>query len=156
MQVAKTTDDKKFYESGFRKEITRPKHNLLINERLKAARNRKEMSAQGVVNALKKKGVSVGHSTLQGYEADEQSLNHRYPSIVMLIELANFYGCSMDYIFGMSERFKTYELGKETDLRDLLESRKAISYNGVKLTKAQRDTVLGQLDKLLAEVVEVK
>lgn len=155
MQVAKT-DEKQFYESGFRKEIARPKHNLMINERLKAARNRKKMSAQAVVNTLKEQGVSVGHSTLQGYEADEQSLNHRYPSIVMLIELANFYGCSMDYIFGMSDRFKTYELGKETDLRDLLDSRKSISYNGRKLTKAQREKVISRLDKLLAEVVKVK
>jgi transcriptional regulator with XRE-family HTH domain len=155
MQVA-NTDEKKFYESGFRKEIARPKHNLMINERLKAARNRKKMSAQAVVNTLKEKGVSVGHSTLQGYEADEQSLNHRYPSILMLIELANFYGCSMDYIFGMSDRFKTYELGKETDIRDLLDSRKSITYNGQKLTKAQREKVVSRLDKLLAEVVKVK
>ncbi len=62
----------------------------------------------------------------------------------------------MDYIFGMSDRFKTYELGKETDIRDLLDSRKSITYNGQKLTKAQREKVVSRLDKLLAEVVKVK
>lgn len=153
MQVAKA-EARQYYKSGFAKEVHRSKHNLLINERLKAARNRKGLSAQGVVNALKKKGVSLGHSTLQGYEADEKSLNHRYPSLIMLIELSNFYGCSLDYIFGKSERFKPYELGKETDLRDMLDSRKPIGYNGVKLTKEQRDAVLHQLDLVLAETVK--
>ena len=127
----------------------------MLNERLKSARNRKGMSAQGVVDALKKrKGISVGHSTLQGYEADENSLNHRYPSITMILELAKFYGCSIDYLFGLTDRFKTYELGKENDLRDLLDSKRPVGYNGHKLTKEQRDIALHQLDLVLADLVK--
>ena len=145
---------KEFYKSGFPKEITRTKRNLLINERLKSARNRKGMSAQGVVNALNKKGVSIGHSSLQGYEADENSLNHRYPSITMIMELAQFYGCSVDYLFGISERFKPYELGKEHDLRDILDSQKPVGYNGTKLTKEQREIVLRQLDLVLKDLLK--
>ena len=71
---------------------------LVLNERLKSARNRKGLTSSGVVRALKQQGVSIGHSTLQGYEADENSLNHRYPSLSVLMELANFYEVSYDYL----------------------------------------------------------
>ncbi len=138
-----------FYASGFRKEVRRSKYNLKINERLKAARNRKGLSAAGVVKALKTQGISIGHSTLQGYEADENSLNHRYPSLPVLMELAEFYGCSLDYLFGVSERFKPQLLGtKETDMRDLLDSGKTILYNGEKLNKEQKDLIITILDEL--------
>lgn len=153
MTVAKPKA-KQYYESGFPKEVHRTKHNLMINERLKSARNHKGMSAQGVVDALKKKGISIGHSTLQGYEADEASLNHRYPSIIIIMELAKFYGCSIDYIFGLSDRLKPYELGRETDLRDLLDSRKPVGYKGVKLTKEQRELALHQLDLVFADIIK--
>jgi transcriptional regulator with XRE-family HTH domain len=148
MQVAKA----EVYESGFPKQVNRTKHNLIINERLKAARNRKGLSAAGVVKKLAKKGIKIGHSTLQGYEADEKSLNHRYPSIPVLLELAEFYGCSLDYLFGVTDRFKPLSLeSRETDIRDLLESRAQVAYNGHKLTKKQKDLVLMQLDLVLAE-----
>ena len=138
-----------FYESGFRKEVRRSKYNLTINERLKAARNRKGLSAAGVVKALKKQGISIGHSTLQGYEADENSLNHRYPSLPVLVELAEFYGCSLDYLFGTSDKFRPQLLGtKDTDIRDLLESSKSTLYNGVKLNKEQKDLIINILDEL--------
>lgn len=138
-----------FYESGFRKEVRRNKYNLTINERLKAARNRKGLSAAGVVKALKTQGISIGHSTLQGYEADENSLNHRYPSLPVLVELAEFYGCSLDYLFGTSDRFRPQLLGtKDTDIRDLLESSKSTSYNGIKLNKEQKDLIINILDEL--------
>ena len=153
MQIAKV-ESKQFYESGFPKEVQRSKHNLKLNERLKAARNRKGLSAAGVVRALKKRGVVIGHSTLQGYEAKEDSLNHRYPSLPVLMELADFYGCSLDYIFGTSERFKPYALGKEVDLLDVVESRNAISYNGVTLTKKQRQLVSDQLNLILGEIAK--
>ena len=140
---------KSFYESGFPKEVQRSKHNLKINERLKAARNRKGLSAAGVVRALAKRDIKIGHSTLQGYEADENSLNHRYPSLPVLMELATFYGCSLDYLFGMSDRFKPNMIAvKETDIRDLLESRGSVAYNGSKLDKDQKELILKILDGL--------
>jgi transcriptional regulator with XRE-family HTH domain len=152
MSVAKA-EARSYYESGFPKVVQRNKYNLKINERLKAARNRKELSAAGVVKSLAKKGVTIGHSTLQGYEADESSLNHRYPSLPILMELAEFYGCSLDYLFGVSDRFRPNNTGiREMDVKDLLEGRGAIMYNGVKLNKRQRDFLVAHLDSVVAEM----
>jgi transcriptional regulator with XRE-family HTH domain len=145
---------KEFYKSGFPKQVQRGKHNLVINERLKAARNRKKLSAAGVVKSMAKRGITIGHSTLQGYEADESSINHRYPSLPTLVELAEFYGCSLDYLFGLTDRFKPQTLSpREVDVKDLLESRNAISYNGIKLSKKQREVILEKLDIILGELV---
>jgi transcriptional regulator with XRE-family HTH domain len=151
MQVAKTKDTS-HYESGFPKQIIRNKYNLVLNERLKNARNRKGLTSSGVVRALKQQGVSIGHSTLQGYEADENSLNHRYPSLSVLMELANFYEVSYDYLFGISDKYTPQHLGisHNTDIRDIIESRTALMYNGVKLTKKQREGLIEQLDQYLA------
>jgi transcriptional regulator with XRE-family HTH domain len=130
----------------------RNKYDLPLNERLKKARNRKGLSSAGVVRALKKKGVSIGHSTLQGYEADENSLNHRYPSLPVLIELATFYEVSFDYLFGISDKFTPQHLSisHNADIKDILESRTDLMYNGVKLTKEKRNALVKVIDKLLA------
>lgn len=153
MAVAKA-EVKSFYKSGFPKEVQRSKHDFQLNERLKAARNRKGLSAAGAVKKLKAKGIDIGHSTLQGYEADENSLNHRYPSLPVLIALSDFYGCSLDYLFGKTDRFKPSQISaRETDIRDLLESRASLSYNGHKLDKSKRDLVLNQLNLVLTEMV---
>lgn len=153
MSVAKA-ETKSYYASGFAKEVVRSKHNLKLNERLKAARNRKGLSAAGVIKKLNKRGVSIAHSTLQGYEADENSLNHRYPSLPVLMQLVDFYGCSMDYVFGISDRFKPHTLyARETDVRDVLESKSLVTYNGNKLSKKQRELIIAQLDSILAELV---
>jgi transcriptional regulator with XRE-family HTH domain len=143
---------KTFYESGFPKTVQRNKYNLCVNERQKAARHRKGLSAAGVIKKLAKQGISIGHSTLQGYEADENSLNHRYPSLPVLVELAKFYGCSLDYLFGTSDRFKPSPLSA-TDIKDLLDGRNAVSYNGKKLTKKQREIISERLDMILGEMV---
>jgi transcriptional regulator with XRE-family HTH domain len=141
---------KEFYKSGFPKVVQRGKYNLKLNERLKIARNRKGLSAQQVVKLLKKKGTSIGHSTLQGYEADENSNNHRYPSINVLKELAEFYDCSLDYLFGLTDKFKIQAINsKRTDIRDLLDSDLPLTYNGKRLTKEKRDLVATHLDVLL-------
>lgn len=150
MQVAKENEIA-YYPTGFRKDVVRNKYNLVLNERLKNARIRKGLSSAGVVRALKKKGVSVGHSTLQGYEADETSLHHRYPSLSVLIELASFYNVSFDYLFGTSDKFRPQHISpKSTDIRDLLECRSPVMYNGVKLTLKQREELVRKLDNSLA------
>jgi transcriptional regulator with XRE-family HTH domain len=138
-------------ETEFPKEEPRGKHNLMVNERLKAARNRKGLSSAGVVRELeKKRKIKIGHSTLQGYEADENSLNHRYPSLPVLVALADFYGCSLDYLFGLTDRFKPQKLTiKEMDIKDLLEShKKPVAYNGSTLDRKQREIILKVLDGL--------
>jgi transcriptional regulator with XRE-family HTH domain len=145
------TKTKSQYPKAFPKNMVRNKYNLPLNERLKKARNRKGLSSAGVVQALKKQGVSVGHSTLQGYEADENSLNHRYPSLSVLIELATFYEVSFDYLFGISDKFTPQHLAisHNTDIKDILESRTSLMYNGVKLTRKQRESVVKLLDESL-------
>jgi transcriptional regulator with XRE-family HTH domain len=151
MQVAKA-ELKDFYKSGFPKEVQRNKYNLKINERLKLARNRKGLSASGVVKKLAEQDVTIGHSTLQGYEADESSLNHRYPSLPNLKILAEFYGCSLDYLFGTSDRFKSNTGTRDQDVKDLLESRHTVTYNGTTLNKRQREFLIAHLDSLVAEM----
>lgn len=150
MQVVKT-DENAYYPTGFRKDIVRNKYGLPLNERLKKARNRKGLSSAGVVRALKKQGVSIGHSTLQGYEADENSLNHRYPSLPVLIELANFYEVSFDYLFGTSDKFTPQHLSisHNEDIKDIIESRTSIMYNGVKLTNEKRKALIDIIDSVL-------
>lgn len=154
MQTAKA-EVKDLHKKGFPQESKYPpikiKYNLTINDRLKAARNRTGMSASMVIKGLARRGIKMGHSTLQGYEADEASLNHRYPSVHVLKNLVDFYGCSMDYIFGYSDRMDVQKPEKKIDIKDTFESRTAIMYNGIKLTKKQRDLVTDFLDEVLAE-----
>ena len=85
------------------KDLKRPKYDLPLNKRLKEARLLKKMSAAGVVRELKLRGIQLGVSTLQGYEASEDSSNHRYPPTIQLLALADYYEVSLDYLFGRSE-----------------------------------------------------
>lgn len=94
------------YESGFPKKVCRNKYNLPINERLKIARNKKGYSLSKAITELSERGVKMGLSTLQGYEAHEESLNHRYPSVSMLYALAELYDCSIDFLFGRIEKIE--------------------------------------------------
>jgi transcriptional regulator with XRE-family HTH domain len=102
MQVQKN----EFYNGGFPKHIQRNKHNLPINDRLKEARLNKGLSLTKAIQELSYRGIKCGVSTLQGYEANENSLNHRYPSIPMLLALSDLYDCSTDFLFGISDRMK--------------------------------------------------
>jgi transcriptional regulator with XRE-family HTH domain len=151
MTVA-TAEKNPMYDSGFPKKVIRHKHNLTLNERLKAARNRKGLSAAAVVKKLEKQGVTIGHSTLQGYEADENSLNHRYPSLPVLMQLSIFYGCSLDYLFGITDRFRPNDGKQVEDIKDRLEGRGQIMYNGRKLNKRQREFLVAHLDAVIAEM----
>lgn len=150
--TAQTAEASNLYDSGFPKKVIRHKHNLTLNERLKAARNRKGLSAAQVVKKLEKQGVTIGHSTLQGYEADENSLNHRYPSLPVLMQLSIFYGCSIDYLFGITDRFRPNTGKQEADIKDALEGRGQVMYNGVKLNKRQREFLVAHLDAMIADM----
>lgn len=92
------------FENGFTKTIPNNKLGLPMNERLRIARGVKGFSLNKTIQELSKRGVKCGLSTLQGYEANEESLNHRYPSINMLLALAELYDCSIDYLFGRVEK----------------------------------------------------
>lgn len=142
-----TAQVKDFYSSGYPKDMQRNKYNLVINERLKAARNAKELSAAQVVKKLKRRGISVGHSTLQGYEASERSINHRYPSIPMLLALSEFYGCSLDYLFGYTDEPSRHDIKKQ------LENNKKVRWDGKKIKKQQRITISAEIDSYMASQV---
>jgi transcriptional regulator with XRE-family HTH domain len=144
MHTAQVRD---FYRSGFPKEMQRGKYNLPLNERLKAARNAKELSAAQVVKKLKRRGVSIGHSTLQGYEANETSINHRYPSLPILLALSEFYECSLDYLFGYTQEPNRY------DMRKQLENNKKLLWDGKKLKKKHREEILAEMDYIVANQV---
>jgi transcriptional regulator with XRE-family HTH domain len=135
--------EKKYHDSGFPKSITRGKHNLPINERLKMARNAKKMSSAQVVAKLKQKGINIGHSTLQGYEADEASLNHRYPSLTSLIALAEFYGCSMDFLFGYTDKIEKQKSHKKRkiELDKELITGDNLLWDGKRLTDKQLKSI---------------
>jgi transcriptional regulator with XRE-family HTH domain len=150
--TAQTAEAKNLYNSGFPKKVIRHKHNLTLNERLKAARNRKNLSAAQVVKKLEKQGVTIGLSTLQGYEADESSLNHRYPSLPVLLQLSLFYGCSIDYLFGVTDRFRRNDGKQIADIKDTLEGRGQVMYNGRKLNKRQQEFLVAHLDAVVAEM----
>jgi transcriptional regulator with XRE-family HTH domain len=149
--------EKNFHASGFPKQVLRNKYNLPLNERLKNARNAIEMSAKEVVTELKKQGINIGCSTLQGYESNERNLNHRYPSLTSLIALSNFYGCSMDYLFGFTDKIERpnsktrvkskIELKKELDMIDtVLWDGKKLSDKQLTLIKAQIDYIVGRTE----------
>lgn len=149
MQVAEARI-KDFYRSGFPKEVQRNKHNLQVNERLKKARNFKEMSTARVVKELQKQGISIGHSTLQGYEANEASLNHRYPSLPVLYALSDFYDVSIDYLFGLTDTMErvTKRIPKN-DLKQEIKHNPLMNWNGRVLTEKQRELITAQIEFLL-------
>lgn len=134
------------------KDGSRNKYNLPINHRLKMARIRMEMSAQGVVNALAKQGIEVGHSSLQGYEANEKSHNHRYPSTSTLYDLAKFYGVSMDYLFGLSDKFEPEsDRAPTSDLEQEIKYNFQLSWKNKRLSKKQRAAILASIQTILSE-----
>jgi transcriptional regulator with XRE-family HTH domain len=139
------TQKRDFYDSGFPKIVVRNKYDLPLNERLKKARNRLKMSSAGVVAELKKQGVNLSHSSLRGYEADEQSAIHRYPSMPIILALADFYGVSLDYLFGRSNNLKIdpkpLKQSQYRDLAVLLNSGESLTFGGEKLTPKQIELI---------------
>lgn len=133
----------------------RNKFFIPINHRLKMARIRKELSAQSVVDALKKRGISIGHSTLQGYEADENSANHRFPSISAIYALANFYDVSVDFLFGLTDIHESPSKRKpKNDYKHELKHNKQLHWNGQVLSEDKRELISAQIDFILARGTE--
>jgi transcriptional regulator with XRE-family HTH domain len=138
--------------ADFPKREIRTKYNLPLNQRLKKAREKKGLSSQQVVNMLKKQGINIGHSTLQGYEADESSLNHRYPHISALKDLADFYGVSTDYLFGRTDVMKVSKKRVAPDFKNELQSNRIVAWDGKALTREQSDILLAEIDAILARI----
>jgi transcriptional regulator with XRE-family HTH domain len=84
--------------------IIRKKYNLPLNERLKMLREEKGFTCSKTCKELERRGVKCAQATYQSYEADETSLNHRYPSLFMLLALADLFECSIDFLTGRSDK----------------------------------------------------
>lgn len=141
MQTAK----KEFYSSGFPKEMNRNKFNLPINRKLKEARNKRGYSLARVVELLKNKGIKTGVSTIQGYEVDESNINHRYPSLHMLMTLIDLYDCSVDFIFDYSDEFER----SSHDLFDELNKIEKVNWKSKQISAGQRGLLLEKIDEIM-------
>ncbi len=140
------------YKSGFPTELQK-KLNMPLSDRLREIRKSKKLSTRAVVRELKEKGISVGYTSLQGYEQPEGSMNHRYPSLPILVALSKFYDVSLDYLFGLTEK-KQY--GKQPlkgeiyrDIKVLLNSGEQLLYDGVELSDKQLELIKSSLDLTL-------
>jgi len=148
------TENERLYESGFRKAMHRTKFDLPINERLKECRTAQKMSAAQVVREMKLRGINIGHSSLQGYEAPETSVNHRYPSLPNMIALADFYEVSLDYLFGRTDSKLQYKdlyskKGLNKNLKLLLNSGENILWGRTKITPKQCKLLKAHVELML-------
>lgn len=133
-------------EMKFPKDITRTKYEMSVNARLKEARTKRGYTLKNVVALLKTRGVSTGVSTIQGYEYDEDSAYHRYPSLQMLNHLINLYGCSADYIFGITDEF--YPASK--DISEIFETNETVLWKGKKIPKSSRLMMMDKAEQIMA------
>jgi transcriptional regulator with XRE-family HTH domain len=130
----------------FPKDVSRTKHNMSVNQRLKEARNKRGYSLKNVVALLKARGLKTGVSTIQGYEYDENSAYHRYPSVQMLNHLINLYGCSADYIFGISDEFYP----ATQDVSEIFATNETVLWKGKVISDVDRKFVLDKVEQIMA------
>jgi transcriptional regulator with XRE-family HTH domain len=139
-----TASQEEIYQSGFPKQVKRTKHDMVLNERLRIARQKKGFSLAHVSNMLRARGINTGATTIQGYEADENNINHRYPPVYMLYNLAKLYDVTVDYLFGF-----TNEPRKATDdIKEMLEKNQATFWNGKKMSQGQKELALEKINQI--------
>src|SRR4051794_4114424 len=124
----------------------RNKYNLDLNRRLKDVREKRGLSYRKVVALLELRGVNTGVSTIQGYEANENNANHRYPSPYMILQLAKLYGCSTDYFFGLSDEIERQTL----DIKDQLTMYEKNYWNGQEITAGQKALLLEKGQEIIS------
>lgn len=140
-----TTAKKELYQSGFPKQMSRSKFDLPISRKLKAARKKRGYSLAKVVELLNDQGYKTGVSTIHGYEQDEDNMNHRYPSLHILMMLIDLYNCSADYIFDFSDEFER----SSHDLYDELEKIDKVNWKGEPITSGQRGLIKEKLNEIM-------
>lgn len=135
------TAQKEVYASGFPREMQRAKYNLTLNERLREARKHKGYSLKKVVDILASQGVKTGVSTIQGYECQEDNINHRYPNVFILQKLINIYGCSADFLFDVEDEI--LDLSKEFEKVDNMK------WKGQKITNGQKALICEKINEII-------
>jgi transcriptional regulator with XRE-family HTH domain len=138
--------EKEFYTNGIPKDMKRKKFNMTINKRLKEARNKRGYSLAKVVQLLNERGVKTGVSTIQGYEANEDNINHRYPSQIMLLHLVNLYNCSIDYIFGLSNEIER----PSKDLCHALTLQDEVLWKNEKISEGQKGLIIEKVNEIMS------
>jgi transcriptional regulator with XRE-family HTH domain len=142
MMIAATTQE--FHQKKFPKIVTRNKYSLPINERLKTARNNKGYSVSRVIEELNKMGMKCGQSTIQGYEANENSPHHRYPSLQMILALGHLYECSIDFLFGLTDHLHR----PSNDLKEILHEHNLKWENEI-ITKDSKTKLIKSFNRFL-------
>jgi transcriptional regulator with XRE-family HTH domain len=141
-----TAPNTKYYESGFPKSIHRHKLNVPVNERLRFARENKKLTLAKATKELNKLGVACALSTLQSYEAAEESLNRRFPSLKMLISLSNLYECSTDFLLGISDEPNRYT----PDLLEQIENNRTLVWGNSVIDDVQKNMIVHKVDQIMA------
>lgn len=110
---------------------------MKIGDRMKKLREEKGLMQQDVCNAL-----DIEQSTLANYEN-----NRRVPKTDILIEIANYYGVSLDYLVGRTDERFDNSKRRPKDLNKFLQQSEIIfdgdTYN---LTDEDRDLVMKSLE----------
>ena len=110
---------------------------MKIGDRMKKLREEKGLMQQDVCNAL-----DIEQSTLANYEN-----NRRVPKTDILIEIANYYGVSLDYLVGRTDDRFDNSKRRPKDLNKFLQQSEIIfdgdTYN---LTEDERDMVMKSLE----------
>ena len=110
---------------------------MKIGDRMKKLREEKGLMQQDVCNA-----VDIEQSTLANYEN-----NRRVPKTDILIEIANYYGVSLDYLVGRTDDRFDNSKRRPKDLNKFLQQSEIIfdgdTYN---LTDEDRDLVMKSLE----------
>lgn len=110
---------------------------MKIGDRMKKLREEKGLMQQDVCNAL-----DIEQSTLANYEN-----NRRVPKTDILIEIANYYGVSLDYLVGRTDDRFDNSKRRPNDLNKFLQQSEIIfdgdTYN---LTDEDRDLVMKSLE----------
>ena len=128
------------------KNMARNKFNMSVNKRLREARNKRGYSLAKAVASLKVRGEVTSVSTIQGYEAEENNINHRYPSLHKLLQLVNLYNCSMDYVFGLTEEMER----PSQDLLQNIQNLDKIYWNGKEMSQGQKIMAVEMLNKIMS------
>jgi transcriptional regulator with XRE-family HTH domain len=140
-----TAPDSNFYASGFPKSIHRHELNVPVNERLRVAREHKKYTLTRAARELNKKGVACAISTLQSYEQAGDSQHRRYPSIKMLISLANLYDCSTDYLLGISDEPQRYT----PDLLAQIKNNQSIAWRDQDIDEHQKNMIVYKIEQIM-------
>lgn len=133
-------------DTNFYPKIVQSKPSMPINARLRHARELKGYTLAKAVQEFKKRGIPCALSTLQSYEQPEESINRRYPSLKMLVSLANLYECSTDFLLGISDEMNRYDC----DLYTQMTRNKKVAWKKQVIDEHQANMIIYKMDQIMS------